>query len=346
MRARRRSKVPWVFVAWLAAFYGGWLALELLGGHARLTASHWPIALAMAAGSYFAGSTPMGGGTVGFPVLVLLFHGPATLGRDFSFAVQSIGMTSASLFILTSGKPVEWRMLRWALLGSLAGTPLGLVFVAPHVSGVFTKALFAVIWASFAVLTLVKLREVASLEGITQLPDRFHRIAGLLVGVLGGAFAAAITGVGIDMIIYAVMVLLCRSDLKTAIPTSVILMAFTSLVGITTRNAQGTLDPEVFGNWIAAAPVVALGAPFGAFIVNRIGRIPTLVVVALLCLGQFVWTCSEEWPRLGLPGLALAVGGVLLFNAGFHVMYRAGLRLRAGARVPAEPPLPDVALVT
>jgi hypothetical protein len=36
----------------------------------------------MAFGSYVAGSTPMGGGTVGFPILVLLFDLPATLGRD------------------------------------------------------------------------------------------------------------------------------------------------------------------------------------------------------------------------------------------------------------------------
>ena len=40
------------------------------------------IALAMAIGSYAAGSTPMGGGTVGFPVLVCSLAAP-TLGRDF-----------------------------------------------------------------------------------------------------------------------------------------------------------------------------------------------------------------------------------------------------------------------
>ena len=46
---------------------------------------HWGIALAMAIGSYAAGSTPMGGGTVGFPVLVLLF-GEADLRWDETLA--------------------------------------------------------------------------------------------------------------------------------------------------------------------------------------------------------------------------------------------------------------------
>ncbi|MGE0352534.1 MAG: sulfite exporter TauE/SafE family protein [Gemmatimonadales bacterium] len=322
----------WIFGLWLAGFYAVWLWLNVVEHHWATAVAHWPIAVAMAFGSYFAGSTPMGGGTIGFPVLVLAFHGPATLGRDFSFAVQSIGMTSASIFIMCARVPVQWRMLRWALAGSLIGTPLGLVFVAPHVSSLEIKVLFAVIWASFGVMTFVKLREIAGAQGITPLPDRFHRLAGLLVGLFGGMFAAAITGVGIDMIIYAVLVLICHADLKTAIPTSVILMAFNSIVGITTRHFQGDLNPEVFGNWIAASPVVALGAPFGAFIVNRIGRKKTLWVVALLCLGQFVWTCMEERANLGLLGMGLAVGGVLLFNLGFHFMYKLGQRYAANGR--------------
>lgn len=325
----RKSRL-WIFMLWLAAFYGFWLFLVAVQGYWPLAVAHWPIAAAMAAGSYFAGSTPMGGGTVGFPVLVLLFHGPASLGRDFGFAVQSIGMTSASVFIISRGQAVAWPMLRWAMAGALIGTPLGLIYIAPLVSGLAVKVIFAVIWASFALMTLVKLRELATLKGMTELPAEFHRTAGLLVGLFGGGFAAALTGVGIDMIIYAVLVLLCRSDLKIAVPTSVILMAFASLVGIATRNLQGTLNPETFGNWIAAAPVVALGAPFGAFVVNRIGRSPTLIVVAVLCIGQFIWTFTDEWANLGMVGLAVAVGGVLLVNLGFHLLHRAGLRLRHG----------------
>lgn len=327
--APRRSRL-WIFLLWLAAFYGLWLFLVAVRGHWPVAVAHWPIAAAMAAGSYFAGSTPMGGGTVGFPVLVLLFDGPASLGRDFAFAVQSIGMTSAAVFIISRGQRVAWPMLRWALFGSLIGTPLGIIYVTPLVSDLAVKVIFAVIWASFALMTLVKIRELATLEGMTDLPVAFHRKAGLVIGLLGGAFAAALTGVGIDMIIYAVLVMLCRTDLKIAVPTSVILMAFTSMVGIATRNLQGTVNPEAFGHWIAAAPIVALGAPLGAFVVDRIGRSPTLVVVAVLCIGQFVWTFAEEWANLGVVGLAVAVGGVLLLNLGFHILHRAGLRLRDG----------------
>ena len=63
----------WPFFLWLGVFYLAWLALVASGGHWAAMLEHWGIAVAMAGGSFVAGSTPMGGGTVGFPILVLLF---------------------------------------------------------------------------------------------------------------------------------------------------------------------------------------------------------------------------------------------------------------------------------
>lgn len=302
------------------------MVLVVAGNHWQTLADHWGIAFAMALGSYAAGSTPMGGGTVGFPVLVLLFNESPVLGRDFSFAIQSIGMTSAGFFILCRRQPIEWPMLRWAFLGALIGTPVGVLFVAPLVSGLYIKVLFAVAWCSFGVLHLYRLKEIVRHEGLAPGAHRFDRNAGLLVGLLSGMTITSITGVGIDMVLYTVLVLLCQADLKIAIPTSVIVMAFTSVVGITTKALFLTVQPGVFENWLAAAPVVALGAPLGAFIVHKIGRTATLFVVSILCIGQFVWTLQNEWARLGVVGAACALGGVVLFNAGFEWLHQVGSR--------------------
>ncbi len=310
-----RKQRLWIWGLWLLGFYSVWAWLVF--GHDRwdVVKAHWPIALAMAMGSYVAGSTPMGGGTVGFPILVLLFGLPATMGRDFSFAVQSIGMTSASIFILSRRQPLAWSMLQGAMLGSLVGTPLGIFFVAPHVPELWIKLTFAVVWASFGVLHLYRIREIAGHTGMTEFDERWDFRVGLVQGLLAGATVAAVTGVGIDMVLYAALVLLCRADLKIAIPTSVVIMAFTSLVGVVVKNATGGLQPGAFDNWLAAAPVVCLGAPLGAFMVELIGRKPTLLFVAVLCVGQFVWTLHSERAALGFVGFflsLLAVGGCLL----------------------------------
>lgn len=321
-RSSHHPLLPW-FV-FLGIFYLVWLGIVIVGAHWQTIADHWGIAVAMAAGSYAAGSTPMGGGTVGFPVLVLLFDQSPNLGRDFSFAVQSIGMTSASIFICCRRQPVEWPMLRWAMLGTLFGTPLGILFIAPLVSPLMIKIVFAVLWCSFGVLHLYRLTELTRHEGMAPGAHRFDCIAGLLIGLLAGATISSITGVGIDMVIYAVLVLLCQADLKIAIPTSVIIMAFTSLVGIATKSITITVNPEVFGNWLAAAPVVAIGAPLGAYIVDKIGRKLTLLTVSILCIGQFIFTVRSEWSTLGYTGLWLALLGVLLFNLGFEWLHRKG----------------------
>jgi uncharacterized membrane protein YfcA len=321
----RPSLAPFLF--WLASFYSTWLALLVLGGHWQTVLAHWQIAVTMAGGSYIAGSTPMGGGTVAFPVLVLLMDLPATLGRDFSFAVQSIGMTSASIYILCTRQPVEWPMLRAALVGSLVGTPLGVLFVAPMVSETFIKLLFATLWCSFGLLHLHRIREITAYAGMTPHDVTFDHRAGFMVGLAGGATVASVTGVGIDMMIYLVLVLLCHADLKIAIPTSVILMAFTSLVGIVVKLTTGDVTPGTFENWLAAAPVVALGAPLGALVVSRIGRRPTLLIVSVLCVMQFVWTLHHERHAVPAWSLAAALLGVVLFLLVFQQMYVYGRRL-------------------
>lgn len=337
-----RKKRLWIWLLWIALFYSGWSWLVLGQDRWGDVREHWAIALAMALGSYAAGSTPMGGGTIGFPILVLLFDQPAQLGRDFSFAVQSIGMTSASIFILSRRQPLAWAMLKGSMVGSLIGTPLGIFLVAPLIPSLWIKLLFAIVWGSFGILHLLRIGEISSHEGMTDFDERWDWRVGLSIGALSGAFVAAVTGVGIDMVLYTVLVLLCRADLKIAIPTSVVIMAFTSLVGIATKAAFTGVQPGVFENWLAAAPIVILGAPLGAFMVDYIGRRPTLLFVAVLCVGQLVWTCYEERASLGMMGTAISLAAVGLCLAGFEKLRAYGgvlvgeVRARRAALVDRE----------
>lgn len=328
----------WLWLLWLVLFFSAWLCLILGWGLWPVAAEHWPMALAMALGSYAAGSTPMGGGTVGFPVLVLLFELPASLGRDFSFAIQSIGMVSASIFILARRQPLAWAMLKGAMLGCLFGLPLGIFLLAPLVPELWIKLLFAVVWASFGVLHLWRLQEIASHTGMTEFDERWDFQLGLCIGVLAGALVVSVTGVGIDMVLYTALVLISRADLKIAIPTSVVIMAFASVLGVLIKVTVGPgLAPGVFENWLAAAPVVALGAPLGVYIVARIGRKPTLLVVSTLCVGQFVWTLYSEHSVLGIGGSAVALLAVAICLLGFERLRHFGARL-AGERLAASQP--------
>jgi uncharacterized membrane protein YfcA len=307
-----RRGLLWIWLLWLGVFYGAWLLLMLDPDHAADAWKHRPIALTMLFGSYVAGATPMGGGTVAFPILVLAYGLPATLGRDFSFAVQSIGMTSASIFILCRRQQLAWSMLSGSLMGSLIGLPFGLLCVAPRVPTVLVKVLFAIFWAAFGVLHLVRLDDLAAATGNVGRNDRNEFFGGVLAGMLAGASIVAVAGVGVDMLIYAALVLACRVDPKVAIPTSVLAMAGNSVLGLTIKHFTTGIEAGVWSHWLAAAPVVILGAPLGAFVVGLIGRRETLFFVAILCVAQFAWACYHERAALGLAGMTAACALVLL----------------------------------
>lgn len=318
-----------IWLAWLAAFYSVWLFLSFGLGYWDEIKAHWPIAAAMALGSYVAGSTPMGGGTIGFPVLVLLFDMPASLGRNFGLVIQSIGMTSASIFILCRRTPIESRMLLWSLAGAAAGLGFGTYYVVPHISDETIKLIFACLWMSFGLLTLFKNRELCGFHNLTPVPHSEAMQLGLAVGFAGG-ITTAVTGVGIDMMLYTVLVLLYCMDLKAVVPTAVICMAGASLMGTALHLLIGDLSAEVYYNWLAASPVVILGAPFGAFLVGIIPRIATLYFVAVLCVIQFFWTLWEVSPT---RGQWLFVGANLIVAlAGFVILYRLG-KARSGAQL-------------
>lgn len=310
-----------LFPVWLTLFATVWLYLVISGDHWRTLAEHWGIAVAMMVGSYFGASTPMGGGAIGFPVLVLLFGEPPAVGRDFSFAIQSIGMTSASLFILTRGRPVAWRILGWSVLAGAVTLPAVTVWLLPQLPPLAVKLLFAVVWAGFGIAHFGRWREIETLAGPgARTPNRDLGL-GLAIGVAGGC-VTALTGVGVNMLLYMVLVMLFRTDAKIAIPTSVLAMACLSLVGVTTRAVLGGVHPEVYPNWLTAAPVVVLGGPLGAWMVQRLPRAFTLWIVSALCVGQLLWTCVHERVA-GMP-LITALAGVAVCVGIFQLLYRHG----------------------
>jgi hypothetical protein len=222
-------------------------------------------------------------------------------------------------------------MLRGAVLGVTVGLPVGILFVAPLVSELWIKVVFAVVWGSFGVLHVWRIDEIAGRTGMIDFDERWDRRVGFAVGLVSGALVVAVSGVGVDMVLYTVLVLLCRADLKVAIPTSVIIMAYASVLGVATKALSTGMQPGVYGNWLAAAPIVALGAPMGVFVVDRIGRKPTLFVVAVLCVGQLVWTLVHERSVLGAGGVALCLCAVVACLGGFELLRALGGRLVAQA---------------
>ena len=85
----------------------------------------WPASITMMFGSFIAGASAEGGGAIAFPVFTLLLKIPPADARNFSFAIQSIGMVSASLLIIGRRIPIEWRGITYPAIGGLVGLIIG-----------------------------------------------------------------------------------------------------------------------------------------------------------------------------------------------------------------------------
>mmetsp|Transcript_10656 Transcript_10656/g.15897 ORF Transcript_10656/g.15897 Transcript_10656/m.15897 type:complete len:132 (+) Transcript_10656:754-1149(+) len=74
----------------------------------------WKLFLMMVFGSFVAGATSEGGGSVAFPVMTLVLGIAPDIARDFSLMIQSIGMTAAMFGIFYSRIAIDWLAFKFA----------------------------------------------------------------------------------------------------------------------------------------------------------------------------------------------------------------------------------------
>ncbi len=232
--------------------------------------SNWQIDLTMVFGSMIAGGTSVGGGAVAFPVFTKLLHMAPHDAKVFSLAIQSVGMSAASLAICVTSIRVEWRVIVWTSIGGVFGIFMGLAFLAPFLPPDVIKMSFTMMLSSLAVTLL--LSDVRQCNFTVCNWSFRERGILLLTGILGGIMSALV-GNGIDIFTFSVMVLLFRISEKVATPTSVVLMAINAVAGFALEVfVFKDFTEPIRGYWLAAIPIVVVGAPLGAMFCSLLRR--------------------------------------------------------------------------
>lgn len=304
----------------LALFYSCALLLYfVLFGDRFLAQMHLPEVLAapiMALGSFVAGATFLGGGSVAFPALTKILAVEPEAAKIFSLAIQSVGMTSASIYILVRVKKLPLRFMLLYLAGAFVGVVLSLWSLQGQLTATDLRVGFTLFILGFLLIYLwtISTRDNDQYT-ITHLSLKNSLIV-LVSGLLGGAISGQL-GSGADLVAFSLMVLFFHVNLKLATQVSVIIMASTSLVGIGCQAvAFSGIPREVSHLWYVAAPVVLIGAPVGAIFCRRIRArylvvfICTIVAVEVLSTLLLVQVEAE---RIKYYVLASLAGGVLLF---------------------------------
>ena len=273
----------------------------------------WPASVTMIFGSFIAGASAEGGGAIAFPVFTLILKIPPVDARNFSFAIQSVGMVSASLLIIGRGIPIEWRGIVYPAIGGLVGLVIGTYGVVPLLEPATTKLFFVSLWMAFGIglwranrnssrIVRTSLGSVLGASDVTRL---------VFTGLVGGV-VTAIFGNGVDLVTFCMLTLWYGIDEKVATPTSVVLMSIITVAGFL---FHGTVIADVSEStihaWIAAAPVVLIFAPLGAWVISHWERLSiarllyTIIVVQLI--GAIV-VLGATLPNITLCFVVVALG--------------------------------------
>ena len=145
--------VPVVLVQllwWIFMIITDWFVMVFDDKIGTYSQPRYYLAIAMVFGSMIAGSTSEGGAAIAFPILTLLMGVSPSIARDFSFMIQSIGMSCASFSIFFMKVKLEYSSLVYCTIGGTIGVLLGLEYVAPYLAPAYTKMIFVSVWFAFA----------------------------------------------------------------------------------------------------------------------------------------------------------------------------------------------------
>jgi uncharacterized membrane protein YfcA len=258
-------------------------------------------------------------------------------------------MVMASLTIFIAGRKVDYKVLRLAIVGGTVGFVAGALllgnpdttFWEPITRPNYVEVTFTIAVTMVATIVWLCAGRTFRPGAITGWTRRGEM--GVIAFTVAGGLASALIGSGVDVFLFLFAVLVGGLHPRIGVPTSVIAMAWLSILGLVLFGIiHGQLDitlvgdqvvavggdriqplssdqADLYGLWLAAAPVVAWGAPLGSWVASRLPERVLIGFVALMALTELVTTLifldalrtNPALAAYGVIGLAAALAGTI-----------------------------------
>jgi uncharacterized membrane protein YfcA len=313
----KQKRIPWLYFIFGAIVLVSWGTYMISTNSFHIYKDRWAAPLTMIFGSFVGGATPEGGAAVAYPVFTLLLKISPDIARNFGFAIQSIGMTSASLLILGMGVKLDWNYIKYVTFSGFFGLIFGSYYIVPLISPPLAKLFFVSLWLGFGIV-LWRQNRSENREVYDKIENlmRSDIVRLLIFGFLGGIISS-IFGTGINIFTFCLMTIYYRVSEKVATPSSVIIMTIETLLGFFLHaKILNDFQEEAFYLWMTCVPVVLIFAPLGAFIVSRINRKNVAKILYLVLIIQFVGAIIVIKPNLvqSLICFSIMICSILLFT--------------------------------
>ena len=307
-----KTRIPWIYLFFLTVVMSSWFWYMVSHDNFIIFTRQWATVLTMIFGSFIAGASPEGSAAVAYPIFTLILKIDPPVARNFAFAIQSIGMTSASLLIIGMRLKVDWNYIIFVTIGGIIGLFLGTYYIVPYVSPVQAKLFFVSLYLSFGIALWLQNRKPQR-EVFNSIQNFQNSDKGRLIifGLVGGIISS-IFGTGINIFTFCLMTIYYRVSEKVATPSSVIIMTIETILGLFIHTQLiNDFQPEAFEIWLACVPFVAIFAPLGAFVISKMPRKGIATLLYCILIIQFFGAMIVIKPSLIqilICGLILVLG--------------------------------------
>lgn len=313
--------------------------------------------------SFLTGATGSAGAALLFPILTLLLgHGIDTT-RQAYFLLQATCMIYTTYSNVYMGVAMEQRALVYGSAGGVAGVLAGISTLSSRPDAEYLKMYCACIWMAVGVVTfgcnfyhtgrmfhaigawengnLLSTAADGPAYSALSLCKVLNWRVGLLIvlGFLGGLLSALV-GPGVEIAMFAALVLYFQVSERVATPTITAIMAITySLAVLGEVGSTEGIQLEAWKLWGVSIPVITVFSPLGAILGSTLHRNVILSAFYLGCSLQFIITLAAilPWTTANTPGptdlciksaaigVAAAVFFTILYASGQHLLGLNGI---------------------
>jgi uncharacterized protein len=312
-----------IFTTWYLSALSLWAVLFAVFDSIPFFLAHWYYAAMMVGGAFVAGFTPEGGGAVAFPVLNVFLHVDRVLARDFSMMIQSVGMTSASIFIIThkDTNRSDYKPLLAFVPVCAVGTLLGFLYLQ-KIPVYIIQALFLSLSVTFVIAYY--LSDHRGTEERVIVKSNVD-VAYLGLVLIVGGMVSSLFGTGGDVVLYLLLVTHFNMTAKKATRISIFLQAAISILGYNYRAfVDHGLTSYQIKTWLCAAPVVLFMAPFGVYVLAKLHVNWMLRFIILLNIFQIVYfnVMAPSVPKLVASVICTSILAVIFYFMLRHMSQR------------------------
>jgi len=304
----KNKKYPFNYWLYLIVVITAWFWYMSVNNMFSILSENVYVMITMIFGSFVAGSSPEGSASIAYPMFTLYLGIAPDVARNFAFAIQSVGMTAASIYILNKKIALDWNYIIYVSFGGLFGLLFGTYNLVPYIQPMMAKLIFVSLWLAFGiVLYLENRKQTRIIYDKIILFSHSDRINLILFGFIGGGISS-LFGTGINIFTFCFLVIYYKVNEKVATPSSIIIMTIETIAGFALHGLIiKDISKESYDMWLSCIPIVIFFAPLGAYVVNKISRITFTNFLYFIFLIQYLGAMFVIRPDLTKSVISMSI---------------------------------------